>query len=83
MCLGIPGRVVEIQENPTGIPMGKVNFEGVIKSVNLAPLPGVRVGDYIMVHYGLATSKLEEDEAQSLLQFLKDMENLNDEGLSP
>jgi hydrogenase expression/formation protein HypC len=83
MCLGIPGRVVEIQKNPSGVTMGRVNFEGVTKAVNLAPLPEVCVGDYILVHYGLATSRLEEEEAQSILKFLKDLDSLGDEGGAP
>ncbi len=82
MCLGIPGQVTEIQQNPTGLTMGKVDFEGVVKLVNLATLPDIRVGDYVMVHYGVATSKLDEHEAQSLLQFLKELENLGEEDLS-
>ncbi len=75
MCLGIPGQVVEIQETPTGVTMGKVNFDGIVKDVCLSPLPDVKIGDYIMVHFGLATSKLEEDEAQGILKFLREFDD--------
>ena len=58
MCLGIPGKVLDIrQEND--LPMGKVDFGGVVKEICLAYTPEARVGDYVIVHVGFAISRVE------------------------
>ena len=66
MCLGIPGKVLEISE-ATGIKMGKVDFGGVIKEVCLAYLPDIEIGDYAIVHVGFAITKLDEESAKESL----------------
>jgi hydrogenase expression/formation protein HypC len=72
MCLAIPGKVIEIEENsqPT---MGTVDFAGVRKQVCLEWLPEARPGDYVIVHVGFAISKLDEQEALETLRMLKEM----------
>ncbi len=66
MCLGIPGRIVEV--GPEGLMrMGKVDFGGVIREVCLAYVPEAQLGDYVIVHAGFATSQLDEAEAQETL----------------
>lgn len=76
MCLGVPGKVMEIQDNPQGLTMGRVSFSGVIKDVCLAYVPDVEVGDYVIVHVGFAISKVEEEEAQQVFQYLTEMAEL-------
>ncbi|RME76472.1 MAG: HypC/HybG/HupF family hydrogenase formation chaperone [Chloroflexi bacterium] len=76
MCLGVPGKVVEIQENPLGMTMGKVDFSGIVKEVCLAYTPDVQVGDYVVVHVGFAISKIDEEEAHQVFEYLKEMEEL-------
>ena len=66
MCLGIPGKILEISE-VTGIKMGKVDFGGVIKDVCLAYLPDIQTGDYAIVHVGFAITKLDEQSAKESL----------------
>ncbi|RME85881.1 MAG: HypC/HybG/HupF family hydrogenase formation chaperone [Caldilineae bacterium] len=73
MCLGIPGQVIQIDENPLGMTMGKVDFAGVVKEVCLAYVPEVKVGDYVIVHVGFAISKVDEQEAQETLRFLREI----------
>jgi hydrogenase expression/formation protein HypC len=46
---------------------GKVNFNGIVKDVNLAYVPEAVVGDYVIVHVGFALSILDEAEAQKTL----------------
>ncbi len=75
MCLGIPGRVIEIHDD-AGLPMGKVDFGGVRKEACLAYLPEVIVGDYVIVHVGFAISRLDEDEALKTLEILATMGDL-------
>ncbi len=79
MCLGVPGKVVEIWKNELGLVQGKVQFGGIIKEVNLSYTPDVQVGDYVVVHVGFAISKIDEQEARRVFAFLKEMGDL--EGL--
>jgi hydrogenase expression/formation protein HypC len=78
MCLGIPGKVLEIyHENE--MKMGKVDFGGVIKEACLEFLPEIQVGDYTIVHVGFGISQLDEEEAQRTMEMLREMEMLADE----
>jgi hydrogenase expression/formation protein HypC len=78
MCLAIPGKVVSISGDDPLTRMGKVDFSGVIKQASLAYVPDVQIGDYVIVHVGFALSKVDEDEAQKVFGYLKQMEELND-----
>ncbi len=78
MCLGVPGKVVRIDENPLGMTMGKVSFGGISKDVCLAYVPAVKVGDYVIVHVGFAISIVDEEEAKSVFEYLKQIGDLGD-----
>ena len=78
MCLGIPGRIVEIRDD-TGLVMGKVDFGGVRKDACLAYYPDAKVGEYVIVHVGFAISKVDEDEALRTLDVLSRMGALEPE----
>ncbi len=78
MCLGIPGKVIEIYE-AGGIRMGKVDFGGgVIREACLEYVPEVQVGDYTIIHVGFAISRIDEEEARRTLDMLAEMEMLAD-----
>lgn len=70
MCLGIPGKVLEIREQDS-VPLGKVDFGGIAKDVCLIYVPEVRVGDYVLVHVGFAISRVDEQEAQEIFSYLE------------
>ena len=76
MCLGVPGKVIEIEENSLGMAMGKVDFAGITKEVCLAYVPEVKLGDYVIVHVGFAISVVDEEEAMQVFEYLKEMEEL-------
>lgn len=78
MCLGVPGKVIRIDENDTGMTMGVVSFGGIKKDVCLACVPDVRPGEYVIVHVGVAISKVDEDEAQRVFALLREMEDLSE-----
>ena len=78
MCLGVPGKVVSIEENPAGMSMGKVSFAGITKEVCLAYVPEVKVGEYVIVHVGFALSVLDEDEAREVFDMLQQIEDLSE-----
>ncbi len=70
MCLGIPGRVIDIVEQ-NGIMMGRIDFGGVVKEACLAMTPEATVGDYVIVHAGFAISRLDEAAAEETLALLR------------
>ena len=75
MCLGIPGRVIEIRDD-AGLPMGKVDFGGVRKEACLSYVDDVALGDYVIVHVGFAISRVDEEEALRTLELLSHMGDL-------
>lgn len=78
MCLGIPGRIVEVHED-RGLLMGQVDFGGVRREVCLAYLEGeVKPGDYAIVHVGFAISRVDEEEARRTFEALREMSDLEE-----
>ena len=78
MCLAIPGKVVSISGDDPLTRMGRIDFSGVVKSASLAYVPEVNLGDYVIVHVGFALSKVDEDEAQKVFQYLKKIGELGE-----
>ncbi|MBI9048412.1 MAG: HypC/HybG/HupF family hydrogenase formation chaperone [Anaerolineaceae bacterium] len=78
MCLGIPGKIIELYD-ANGILMSKVDFGGVIREVCIQTLPEAKVGDYTIVHAGFALNLLSEKEAKETIEILKEIDFLNDE----
>lgn len=79
MCLAIPGKVVELQSADDRINRpGKVSFGGILREVNFCFLPDVEVEDYVLVHVGVALSKVDEEEALETLRYLKEMGELDE-----
>jgi hydrogenase expression/formation protein HypC len=67
MCLAVPGRVTQ-RFDEHGVPMGTLDFGGVLKTVCLAYVPEIEVGDYAIVHVGFAISRIDEQAAQETLR---------------
>lgn len=78
MCLAVPGRVESIYGDDPLSRTGKVSFGGAVKEVNLAYVPEVKVGDYVVVHVGFALSIVDEEEANKVFEYLKEMEDLSE-----
>jgi len=78
MCLGIPGRIVELHDD-RGLLMGQVDFGGVRRDVCLAYLAGtVQPGDYAIVHVGFAISRVDEEEARRTFEALRELSQLDE-----
>ncbi len=73
MCLGVPGKVVRVEEDPLGLAKGQVSFGGILKDVSFAYLPDVKPGDFVLVHVGFALSKIDETEAGEVFRLLEEM----------
>ena len=78
MCLAIPGKVISIAGDDPVFRMGKVDFGGVIKEVNLCYVPEVKLGDYVIIHVGFALNFIDEEEAQKVFEYLREMEELGE-----
>lgn len=78
MCLGVPGKIVEIYESG-GLMMGKIDFGGVKREACLAYVPEAKVGDYTIIHVGFALNLISEEEAQETLALLQQIADLEAE----
>ena len=78
MCLAIPGKIVSISGEDPLERCGKIDFGGILKDASLAYVPEAAVGDYVIVHVGFAISRLDEEEALKVFEYLKEMEALDD-----
>ncbi|MBS0287847.1 MAG: HypC/HybG/HupF family hydrogenase formation chaperone [Proteobacteria bacterium] len=70
MCLGIPGKVIEIDNSNALLTQAKVAFGSISKSVSLCFTPDAKVGDYVVVHVGFAISIINEEQANELMHAL-------------
>ncbi|MBI2272356.1 MAG: HypC/HybG/HupF family hydrogenase formation chaperone [Chitinophagaceae bacterium] len=74
MCLAIPGKITAITEElDTTFRKGKVSFGGIIKEINLFMVPEAKIGDFVLVHVGVAINIVDEEEAQKTFSYLKQM----------
>lgn len=78
MCLAIPGKLLSIQGDDILERTGKVDFGGVVKEISLACVPDAEVGQYVLVHVGLALSVIDEQEAQQVFEYLREIDELNE-----
>ncbi len=69
MCLGIPAKIISIEEGNTG----KADYLGTKVKVNLSLLDEIKVGDWVIIHAGFAISRLDEAEAQETLNLLREI----------
>ncbi len=67
MCLAVPMQVTEINGE-----MGKVEIGGVSREVGLMLLEDIRIGDWVIVHAGIAISKINDQEAEETLKLFKE-----------
>jgi hydrogenase expression/formation protein HypC len=72
MCLGVPGKIVDIY-TAGGLRMCKIDFGGVIREACIETLPDAKVGDFTIIHAGFALNILSEEEAISTLDILREL----------
>ena len=76
MCLAVPGKILDIAGDDPYLRTGRVSFGGIVKQVSLACVPEAKVGDYVLVHVGMALSIVDEEEAAEVFSYLKQMGDL-------
>ena len=68
MCIALPCRVIEVNEDQAVVELG-----GTRATVFLDLVDGVSSGDYVIVHAGYAISKVDEEEAKARLDLVRNM----------
>ena len=80
MCLAIPGRIEDIDRNAPALERtARVTFGGIVKRVNVSFVPEATVGDYVLVHVGVALQRIDAAEAARVFALLNAMEELGAE----
>jgi hydrogenase expression/formation protein HypC len=79
MCLAVPGKIVELTQDEPLARLGKVNFGGVVKGINLSLVPEACVGDYVLVHVGVAIGRVDEREALRVFEYLREIGELEED----
>src|SRR5512137_1597383 len=78
MCLAVPGKITSISGDDPLMRTGKVDFGGILKDVSLAYVPEAKLGDYVIVHAGFALSRVDEEEAKQVFEYLREMQELSE-----
>jgi hydrogenase expression/formation protein HypC len=73
MCLAVPGLIESIEDQGDLARTGWIRFGGIRKHVNLTCVPEAQIGDYVIVHVGMAISRLNEEDARRILEHLEEL----------
>lgn len=68
MCLGVPGKVLEVKED-----IAVVEINGVKTEVDALLVPEVKPGDYVIVHAGTIISIISEEDYKETIKLLKEL----------
>jgi hydrogenase expression/formation protein HypC len=79
MCLAVPGQILCVSGNDPLTRLGRVDFGGLVKVINLAYVPEAVVGDYVLVHVGFAITVIDALEAARTFEHLREIGELTDE----
>ena len=77
MCLAVPGKVIEVLGDDPFLRSARVSFAGVVKNISLTCVPEAKVGDYVLVHVGVAISVVDPEEAAETFKYLQQMGELD------
>ena len=77
MCLAVPGKILDIAGDDPLLRSGRVSFGGIVKQVSLTCVPEAKVGDFVLVHVGLAISTIDPAEAEETFRYLREMGDLD------
>lgn len=74
MCLAVPGAIVSIVNDAPLTRQAIASFGGLLKTISLVFLPEAQVGQYVLVHAGVAISVVDEAEALKTFEYLKEID---------
>jgi hydrogenase expression/formation protein HypC len=78
MCLAVPAEVVELQGN-----LALVDFGGVRRRIAVSLVPSVQLGDYVLVHAGMAIEIIDLEEAERTLALIREVLQAEEAGRAP
>jgi len=73
MCLAIPGRIVQWIDRDPLFARAEVEFAGIRRVCHMACVVDAREGDYVVVHAGVAISRIDEARAEQVLAELRSL----------
>jgi len=76
MCLAIPGKILSVSGDEPIMRVGRVDFGGIVKEINLAYVPEAEIGDYVLVHVGFAITVIDAREAARVFEHLREIGEL-------
>lgn len=68
MCLGIPGKIIEINGD-----VARVDVAGTVKEANVSLMSSVKTGEFVIIHAGFAIERVDEEKAQETLSLIKEI----------
>jgi hydrogenase expression/formation protein HypC len=77
MCLGVPGKILDRDDASVAMPFGLVEFAGLRRRICLACVPEAQLGDFVIVHAGIAISRIDQQEAERVLEDLRTIGDLD------
>jgi hydrogenase expression/formation protein HypC len=77
MCLGVPGKVLEVFREREVL-TAKVDFGGIRRSICIEHVPETQPGDYVLVHVGFALARIDEAEAMRVFALLEGSSELQE-----
>ncbi len=78
MCLAVPGKIINVTEEDELLRQGKIDFGSIVKNVSLVCVPDAAIGQYVLVHAGIAISVVDEAEAKRVFEYLDQMGELTE-----
>ena len=78
MCLAIPGKILDVRDGGGLFARGRVDFGGVVREVSLVCTPDAGIGDWVLVHAGLAIAVVDAMAAETLRSELAGLELSHD-----
>lgn len=74
MCLAIPGEIVRWLEREPPFSEAEVRFSGILRKVNMMCVPEAEIGEYVIVHAGIAIGKIDARAVAELLASVTEMD---------
>ena len=82
MCLGVPGRVAGWIDRDSLMAAADIDFGGIRKRCQMACVPEAQVGDYVLVHAGIALTIIDREAAKQLLETLTALDDFESQETS-
>ena len=79
MCLAVPGKIVRWLDREPLFARAEVVFAGVRRVCHMSCVPEAEVGEFVIVHAGVAISRVDADEAQRILDELRGLDEPSEE----